>query len=162
MFILTPGFTPNQEKKMNNMKCGTLAELRFCVAAIENGWQVYSPVADGGSCDYLCLIPDEHTPIVARVQVKSSTYQRADNICEMSCKKQRDGVVVPYSSDDVDFVAVTAWGEWWIIPVLEVAHLTKFYLYKDEPVGGRKRLNDFSAYRNQWVVNMTGGGSESD
>ena len=89
---------------------GEWAELRFMTRATELGFRVSKPWGDSSPYD---LVTD-HRGRFRRVQVKCTIFHRGN-----SYKCHLDSNGVPYSPEDIDFIAayVIPTDTWYILPI---------------------------------------------
>lgn len=98
---------------MDVNKMGCLAEYKFCVFAMENGFNVSMPLLD--SSRYDCIIEKENK--LFKVQVKSYSHKDCDpHNVGLHCKIGRNGGI--YTKEEVDFFAlwVERDGGFYIVP----------------------------------------------
>jgi PD-(D/E)XK nuclease superfamily protein len=115
---------------------GEWAELRFMARAAEHGLCVAKPWGDMAPFDFIV----EHHGRFLRVQVKSTKYRRWNSY---RCCVVANGV--PYSSDQLDFIAayVIPADTWYIIPAAATNGQQDILL-------SPRKNSKFSRYREAW------------
>jgi hypothetical protein len=130
---------------------GELAELRFMVAAAEHGLVVSHPYGDSSRYDFLTESDQRY---ICRVQVKSahSPQHGGYNVhIERICpSRRRAPQVVPYTSDEIDFLVayIAPADAWYIIPVGALPPRQTIWLCPERRRRGRP--NPFEVFREAW------------
>ena len=134
---------------MSAKKLGELGEMAFTLHASMRGFTVAAPYGDCEAYDRLV----DNGKRCLRVQIKTtgqnpSTLRHIVN-CGHTDTRRGPGIKrVPYSKEEVDFVAIFVIHDsvWHIIPWKALDGRMKLVIYS----GSRSHLGKFAQYRNSW------------
>jgi PD-(D/E)XK endonuclease len=115
--------------KRTSKRRGELAELAFVLKAASLGFAVAKPYGDSDRYDFIL---DSGTRLF-RVQVKSASrlWQGAYFMTTQRCC---NGVAIPYTAAEIDFLAVYVFLEdaWFVVPVEELSTKTSIRVFPRE------------------------------
>lgn len=106
--------------RLNNNALGEIAEMRFCIKAIQNKFRISRPIADKYPYDFLI----ENAGRVIKIQIKSTNNKRAHARAtpyfevDVTRRDRKEGKV-KYTSKQIDFMCcyIHPRDRWYIIPV---------------------------------------------
>ena len=112
-----------QERGVGILERGDLTEVAFWHKAMSLGLVVSKPYGHNHRYDFIV----EGGKNLWRVQVKTSSREEGD-LYSVSIRHSLDGVKVPYTEAEIDFVVVYIFqlGIWYVLPVREVVGRSTF------------------------------------
>ena len=108
-------------------RCGELAELAFLHKASNQGLKLSKPYGDSDRYDF---IADTGLRLL-KVQVKSTSYEKAPQVYSACVGRHLTGKLVPYLPGQVDFIVVYLVPEdsWYILPMQVVDGKVMLWLH---------------------------------
>ena len=106
---------PRSSARRQPKRCGELAELAFLHKASNQGLNLSKPYGDSDRYDF---IADTGLRLL-KVQVKSTSYEKAPQVYSACVGRHLGGKLVPYLPGQVDFIVVYLVPEdsWYILPM---------------------------------------------
>jgi hypothetical protein len=122
---------------------GDLGEVAFLHKATELGFMVAQPYGTMHPFDFIVQGGQK----LWRVQVKTAAHMR-DGLCAVNICRNQGGRVRPYTTSEVDFVAVyiIADDSWFILPVREVSD-RRMLMFRPKK---SSRRDIYAHYREAW------------
>jgi hypothetical protein len=124
-------------------KRGELAEMAFMLKAESLGFEVAKPYGENNRYDFVLRSGQRFW----KVQVKSSSHSGWGGYL-VHAERRRDGKIVPYTPDEIDFMVVYIVPEdtWFVIPVRAITPYRSLHVFPlRTPDGGR-----YEKYREAW------------
>jgi hypothetical protein len=129
--------------KRTSKRRGELAELAFLWKAASLGFTVAKPYGDSDRYDFIL---DSGGRLI-RVQVKSAS-RLSQGTYFLTTQRCSNGVAIPYTSDEIDFLVGYIFPEdaWVVVPVEALAGRKSIHVFPRDRAGAGL----YAAYREAW------------